>query len=187
MAACPECSARFEETDLKKCPKSKAAMKGPMKEPAPPLLRKKGKDSLRFYPKVPQSEWLEKSDLGEVPLFQSAKLAKVRELLLKWQRETPDEKIIIFCQWRGFLTLVGRILEEEKIGFIYYTASTYQPCHIMYCIANSSKSGSGMSAEGKDRAVRNFEQKPEIKVMISGLTCGSVGLNLAFASRVISV
>lgn len=183
MAACPECNARFEETDLKKCPKSKTAMK----EASPPLLRRKGKDSLTFYPKVAQSDWLEKSDLGEMSLFQCAKLAKVRELLLKWQRETTDEKIIIFCQWKGFLTLVGRILEEEKIGFIYYTASTHQPCYIMLCIANSLKSGSGMSAEYKDRAVRSFEQKPEIKVMISNLTCGSVGLNLAFASRVISV
>src|SRR6266536_6076265 len=130
MAACPEFYAQFEETDLKKYQKSKAAMK----EPAEPLLRRKGKDSLRFYPKVPQSDWLEKSDLGEIPLFQSAKLAKVRELLLKWQREAPEEKIIIFCQWRGFLTLVGRILEEEKIGFIYYTASTHYLCMLcFYC------------------------------------------------------
>ncbi|CAG8973999.1 hypothetical protein HYALB_00008548 [Hymenoscyphus albidus] len=38
-----------------------------------------------------------------------------------------------------------------------------------------------------DEAVRKIENTPDIKVMICDLKCGGVGLNLAFASRVINV
>jgi len=44
-----------------------------------------------------------------------------------------------------------------------------------------------MDSEDRDLAVRKLETDSEAKVMVSILKCGSLGLNLAFASRVISV
>jgi SNF2 family DNA or RNA helicase len=42
-------------------------------------------------------------------------------------------------------------------------------------------------SDKRDLAIKKFEGMPEVKVMVAGLRCGGVGLNLAFANRVIIV
>lgn len=44
-----------------------------------------------------------------------------------------------------------------------------------------------MALEARDKAVAQFSQDPEIKIMIASLKCGGIGLNLTMASRVICV
>ncbi|ESZ91312.1 hypothetical protein SBOR_8311 [Sclerotinia borealis F-4128] len=44
-----------------------------------------------------------------------------------------------------------------------------------------------MSQKTRIESVELFETKPTIKVLVSGLKCGGLGLNLAFANKVISV
>jgi SNF2 family DNA or RNA helicase len=44
-----------------------------------------------------------------------------------------------------------------------------------------------MSLNQRDHAVQEFERQSHIKIMIAGLKCGGVGLNLAFANKVINV
>lgn len=43
--------------------------------------------------------------------------------LESWIHESPDDKIVVFVQWRQLATLVGRKLEDNDIGFVYYTVS----------------------------------------------------------------
>jgi len=42
-----------------------------------------------------------------------------------------------------------------------------------------------MSSKQREAAVLLFESDPSIKIMVAGLKCGGLGLNLSFANRVI--
>ncbi len=44
-----------------------------------------------------------------------------------------------------------------------------------------------MTPTQKARAIKTFREDPDCKVLVAGLQCGGVGLNLAFANRVIIV
>lgn len=44
-----------------------------------------------------------------------------------------------------------------------------------------------MSLEKRAIATQEFENQPEIEVLVSGLKCGSLGLNWTFACKVINV
>lgn len=44
-----------------------------------------------------------------------------------------------------------------------------------------------MSSDKRAFAISQFKRKADIKVMVSGLKCGGVGLNLAFASRMLNL
>ncbi|EHK97649.1 putative Uncharacterized ATP-dependent helicase C23E6.02 [Glarea lozoyensis 74030] len=78
-----------------------------------------------------------------------------------------NKKIIIFTQWRGFAAIAGRMLEEMGCQFVYFTGDK--------------------APEKRNIAVNTFESDPNVNVMIAGLGCGGVGLNLAFANRVINI
>ncbi|CAG8961207.1 hypothetical protein HYFRA_00013263 [Hymenoscyphus fraxineus] len=134
----------------------------------PKLVKpRKGKDAMGFHPQILSDPWVERYDKGLYKLPRSAKLEKLMEQLRKWNSEAPDEKVVIFTQWRAFAALIGRTLNEDKIKFVYYTGDK--------------------TAGKRDVAVKEFENRRDIKVMICGLKCGGVGLNLAFASRAINV
>jgi SNF2 family DNA or RNA helicase len=42
-----------------------------------------------------------------------------------------------------------------------------------------------MTSKQRENAIKMFEKDKSIKVMIAGLKCGGLGLNLMFANRVI--
>jgi hypothetical protein len=44
-----------------------------------------------------------------------------------------------------------------------------------------------MSVESKDKNVDEFSNDPDIKILIAGLKCGGLGLNLTAASQVLLV
>jgi hypothetical protein len=89
------------------------------------LIPRKGKDALGFHPQIPSNDWLERYDKGLCPLFESAKVRALMKELKSSLAEAPMEKIIVFTQWRSFTAIVGRILEQEGIGFVYYTVCLY--------------------------------------------------------------
>ena len=95
--------------------------------------------------------------------------------LQTWAKENPDEKVIlclivlatcclafstlqtmIVSQWTQCLQLVSEYLTSKDI------------CHVRF-------QGS-MSRDERDRAVRKFKNKNEVKVMLMSLKCGGVGL-----------
>ncbi|KAI1875149.1 hypothetical protein JX265_004207 [Neoarthrinium moseri] len=94
----------------------------------------------------------------------SAKVSKCMEIIASIQ--ASGEKTIIFSQWTLLLDLLevqmGRQLD---IGFRRYDGS--------------------MQAARRDKAVSDFMEKPDVKVMLVSLKAGNAGLNLTAASHVI--
>jgi ERCC4-related helicase len=85
------------------------------------LIPKCGKDVLGLHPKIPVSDTLNRYDYYGSPIYQSRKITAVLDLIEEWRKEAPDEKIIVFTQWRAFAATLGRFLESAKIPFVYYT------------------------------------------------------------------
>jgi ERCC4-related helicase len=82
-----------------------------------------GKDALETHPKISFSDILQRHDYNDVRIHESAKVTKVLGVIRKWCEEAPDEKIILFTQWRKFAATMARFLEKDRIPFIYYTVS----------------------------------------------------------------
>ncbi|KAF7895092.1 hypothetical protein EAF00_006906 [Botryotinia globosa] len=127
----------------------------------------KGKDYRKYIPSTPKSIWLDQYDRGMIDLRPGSKLEAAIEQIREWLDKSPDEKIIIYTQWKMVSTIIGRMLEKEKIDFLYYSGD--------------------MPRETRTTTIELFEMNPKIKILVSGLKCGGVGLNLYFANKVISV
>jgi SNF2 family DNA or RNA helicase len=94
------------------------------------------------------AKFLEECDTNiNLPLAASAKTAMVKDIILKWQRAKPGDKIIVFTQWVMVGRILGRVLEQEQIKFLYYFGE--------------------MSREEKEDNIKDFHSKPDIKVLVS--------------------
>jgi ERCC4-related helicase len=67
--------------------------------------------------------WLDKIDSRTIEILPSAKLMGVIDQIQDWIRIAPDDKIIVFTQFRHFQTMVGCMLEKKKLGFVYFSVS----------------------------------------------------------------
>ena len=106
-------------------------------------------------------DWLEVGD----NVLPSAKTLAVRVQIEEWQREDPEAKIIVFTQFRGMIRILSRIMEVERLGYVQFHGD--------------------MTFTARDRVLEDFRNNPDIKVMLSSLKAGGVGLNLTMASKVI--
>jgi hypothetical protein len=70
-------------------------------------------------------------------------------------------------QFRLLARIIGRICELEKWGFLYLTGDA--------------------SLDHRNRVVKKFRKDGDIRVLIAGLKCGGIGLNLYWANRCISL
>ncbi|KUJ23208.1 uncharacterized protein LY89DRAFT_727977 [Mollisia scopiformis] len=161
--SCPECEGPFQETDIKAVPDQKRFKKH-VKVMTKTL---KGRDSSGFIPASLETKWLEDHDAGKVSFLPSAKLTAVVEKTKEWLRAAPDDKIIIFAQFRMAQAIIGRELGKLGVGFLYYSGD--------------------MDLKQRNKAVKEMKENPNLKVLVAGLKCGGQGLNLTFANRIISV
>ncbi|KAH8680775.1 SNF2 family N-terminal domain-containing protein [Xylariales sp. PMI_506] len=114
------------------------------------------------------TKFLEESDKAHPePMIPSAKITAIKETVLEWLAEAPDDKIVIFTQFIPMMTIVGRMFQDEEIPFIYYYG--------------------GMEIEAKTKAIQSFHDLPNVSVLIASLQSCAVGLNLACANRAILV
>ncbi|KAI0847696.1 SNF2 family N-terminal domain-containing protein [Daldinia vernicosa] len=95
----------------------------------------------------------------------SAKVAKCCELISTIQN-TTGEKIIVFSQWTIFLDLI-QISIEDELGL------------------RVGRYDGSMTATKRDKAINEFTEDPEVKVILVSLKAGNAGLNLTVASQVI--
>ena len=128
-----------------------------------------GKDFNNVEPKSKKSSWLERYDQDpkKYDLVPSAKSIAIKSLLCHWFHTDPNDKVIIFVQWKLMARILGRMLNAENHGFVYYTGD--------------------MNKQARVEAVKVFHDNPRVKILIAGLKCGGQGLNLTCANRVISV
>ncbi|ROW16751.1 hypothetical protein VPNG_01596 [Cytospora leucostoma] len=99
----------------------------------------------------------------------SAKVDAAIRQIVAWLKEAPEDKIIVFIQWVELNGILGRILEEEGITFLFYAGTTE------------------MSKQDRSAAIETFKKDPKVQVLICSLRCGGQALNLTCANRTIMV
>ncbi|TGO68172.1 hypothetical protein BOTNAR_0029g00400 [Botryotinia narcissicola] len=131
-------------------------------------IKSKGLDALDFEPFTKDNTWVTRSDYDpKFPLIPSAKTTALKALLLKGFEEAPDDKVVIYVQFRTLARIIGRMCEAEGWGFLYLTGDA--------------------SLEHRSKATKAFRNRDDIQILIAGLKCGGLGLNFPFANRCISL
>ncbi|KAM7207765.1 81e4ad1c-ff53-4b31-96ff-86feb7e2e2d8 [Naviculisporaceae sp. PSN 640] len=133
-------------------------------------IREVGDDVNMWQPKLTdKSSWIKDYDRQwpNATMASGAKTVAVKNQVLKWQSEAPEDKIIIFVEFSKLGNILGRILMEENIDYLHYCGE--------------------MSPDQKNAAVDQFRADPSIKVLIASIKCGGQSLNLTCANRIITV
>ncbi|KAI1491548.1 P-loop containing nucleoside triphosphate hydrolase protein [Biscogniauxia mediterranea] len=99
------------------------------------------------------------------PIVPSTKTTAAMEAILQWQADAPDDKIIIFTDFKMTGAILGRMLQAQGVHFLYFYGD--------------------MTGKQKHNAIQAFHDRKEVKVLIASLKCGGVALNLTCANRVI--
>jgi len=97
----------------------------------------------------------------------SAPSTKIRRLLKILKADTPDHKVIVFSQFTSMLNLIEPHLTHARIPFVRYDGS--------------------MRNDAREASLHSLRSDPRTRVLLCSLKCGSLGLNLTAASRVVIV
>ena len=92
---------------------------------------------------------------------------KIRQLLRILHRETPEHKTIVFSQFTSMLDLIEPHLKHGSIGYVRYDGS--------------------MRPDAREASLNSLRNDKKTRVLLCSLKCGSLGLNLTAASRVVIV
>ncbi|CAH0026045.1 unnamed protein product [Clonostachys rhizophaga] len=97
----------------------------------------------------------------------STKLTAALSVILTWQENHPDDKILVFTQFVMSGKILGYMLGQLGMEFLYLYGS--------------------IDDRGRKKAIDAFKAEPNKKIMIVGLKCGGQALNLTAANRVILI
>ncbi|OZJ03393.1 hypothetical protein BZG36_04007 [Bifiguratus adelaidae] len=100
-----------------------------------------------------------------IPYHSSAKIRKLVEILEETRRNHPNDKTIVFSQFTSMLDFVEGALMARRFRVCRYDGS--------------------MPNAARERSLASLRQDPLTTVMLISLRCGSLGLNLTAANRVI--
>jgi len=90
---------------------------------------------------------------------------KIRQLLQILEKETPDHKVIVFSQFTSMLDLIEPFLKRQGYNFTRYDGS--------------------MRNDLREASLHRLRTDERTRVLLCSLKCGSLGLNLTAASRVV--
>ena len=90
---------------------------------------------------------------------------KITHLLRLLRRESPTHKFIVFSQFTTMLDVIEPFLRKSHLPFCRYDGS--------------------MRNDARELSLRQLRQDPTTRILLCSLKCGSLGLNLAAASRVV--
>lgn len=93
--------------------------------------------------------------------------AKIRELIRILHAEVHEHKFIVFSQFTSMLDLVEPFLRKERFKFTRYDGS--------------------MKNDEREESLRRLREDKHVRILLCSLKCGSLGLNLTAATRVIIV
>ncbi|KAH7175678.1 SNF2 family N-terminal domain-containing protein [Dactylonectria macrodidyma] len=91
--------------------------------------------------------------------------AKIRELTKILRAEVYEHKFIVFSQFTSMLDLVEPFLRKEGFRFVRYDGS--------------------MKNDEREESLRSLRSDKRTRVLLCSLKCGSLGLNLTAATRVV--
>ncbi|KAG6366629.1 hypothetical protein INS49_000807 [Diaporthe citri] len=127
--------------------------------------RMRGEDFLNFSPKedfdTSLFRDLDANPSAEIPL--SSKMRATLEQIQTWQSVAPQDKIIVFSQFIDTQRLLGRVLQDHGIEFLYFMGE--------------------MDYDQREAAKEHFRTNPGIKMM--SMQCGGEAINLTSANRAI--
>jgi SNF2 family DNA or RNA helicase len=92
---------------------------------------------------------------------------KINHLLDILEKETPHHKVIVFSQFTSMLDIIQPFLVSEGYKFVRYDGS--------------------MKNGDREASLSKLRNDKRTKVLLCSLKCGSLGLNLTAASRVVLV
>lgn len=92
---------------------------------------------------------------------------KIRHLLRILHTETPEHKTIVFSQFTSMLDIIEPHLKHASMGYVRYDGS--------------------MRPDAREASLNSLRTDPKTRVLLCSLKCGSLGLNLTAASRVVIV
>lgn len=93
--------------------------------------------------------------------------AKIRELIKILSKEAAEHKFIVFSQFTSMLDLVEPFLDYEDFQYTRYDGS--------------------MKNDEREESLRKLRKDPETRILLCSLKCGSLGLNLTAATRVVII
>jgi SNF2 family DNA or RNA helicase len=115
--------------------------------------------------KLPKGNML--AGLGHTKSAKHAPSTKVRQLLRILHKETPKHKTIVFSQFTTMLDLIEPHLKATNMRFVRYDGS--------------------MRPDAREQSLNSLRTDPKTRILLCSLKCGSLGLNLTAASRVVIV
>lgn len=141
----------------------------------------KGKSPLKYNEEKPASQGAVKANLedpgapspaliamwrkGDYDLEPSTKMLALIDFLKSW--DTSGDKTICYSQWTSMLDLIEMIFSRYGIRSLRYDGS--------------------MDRISRDNALVTFKRHDGPKVILISTKCGSVGLNLVVANRIINL
>ena len=90
---------------------------------------------------------------------------KIRQLLAILEKETGEHKVIVFSQFTSMLNLIEPFLNRGGYNFTRYDGS--------------------MRNDHREASLQKLREDKRTRVLLCSLKCGSLGLNLTAASRVV--
>lgn len=93
--------------------------------------------------------------------------AKIREVVKILHKEADEHKFIVFSQFTSMLDLIEPYLSKEGFKFVRYDGS--------------------MKNDAREESLNRLRNHKNTRVLLCSLKCGSLGLNLTAATRVIIV
>ncbi|KAF2494540.1 hypothetical protein BU16DRAFT_589455 [Lophium mytilinum] len=108
------------------------------------------------------------SDSNSDPVYGASHLTpstKIRHLLEILEKETPEHKVIVFSQFTSMLDLIEPFLRRNGYSFTRYDGS--------------------MRNDLREASLQKLRNDKQTRVLLCSLKCGSLGLNLTAASRVV--
>ncbi|KAF2092005.1 hypothetical protein K490DRAFT_17018, partial [Saccharata proteae CBS 121410] len=112
-----------------------------------------------------ESEEAYNSEDSSASLKNLVSSTKIRRLLQILRDETPDHKVIVFSQFTSMLDLIEPFLRKEDLSFTRYDGS--------------------MRNDHREASLNRLRNDKHCRVLLCSLKCGSLGLNLTAASRVV--
>ena len=98
-------------------------------------------------------------------LVMSAKTTAVQVQVEQWLKEEPDKKIIIFSQFHMTMQILEKLCQQKGYKYVTYSGA--------------------VSHTARDKAITEFTNDDDTKIMIASLKAGGIGLNLTMASKVV--
>lgn len=162
-AKCPTCRKEFT---LESCLKLPEVMRSPsLCFDLAEFEDKLNSDKLEVKrPEFPCGSLKDDGQWGD--LIPSTKILRLMKILENMKSHDPSTKVIVFSQFVSMLDLVGPFLTRKGFKYLTYDGR--------------------MSRKRKDHVIKQFKDIPAgFSVMLMSLRCGSLGLNLTEANKVI--